>query len=481
MGRLQWSMLRGRRAFISPMRHSEHQGNPALGMIEVLRRPYAFMVWLGATAGAGVVGLWLVSILSGKDGIYIFVAGVDLVLSLVFYPFGILQFIFLSLIGELASEDATQFTPLKILGLVVALRRFIDLTFLGRPLRVIKAPPMLWAFLFVLSLGLSVYASPDIYGTLTALLTYVQLLMIFFLIIDFVRGEREIKYLLLVLVLSGVVNAGFAIYQYNFENVERIGGTLGNANRFGIIQLALLCLSVPFLGSMSARGLVPAMLLALGAIAYSILLSFSRGAFVAAVAVLLYGLLFLWPGRVRPKVVFVAVIIAGLALAPEGFYDRMETLSAALSGKRLHEGSIPTRLLLFRAGIQMGLDHVVTGVGLGRFGDYVPSYANLHTVHASSAHNMYVSIFAEAGSVGLIAFLGFLATSLMAARGWRRSGWSGTRFEMAFVNSVELGYVALLIGGLFATLEYSKVLWILLALAVSIQGMSVGKKNASAV
>jgi hypothetical protein len=94
---------------------------------------------------------------------------------------------------------------------------------------------------------------------------------------------------------------------------------------------------------------------------------------------------------------------------------------------------------------------------------------------------MYVSIFAEAGSVGLVAFLGFLATSLIAARGCRRSDWSGTRFEMAFVNSVELGYVALLIGGLFATLEYSKVLWILLALAVSVQGMSVGKKKASAV
>ena len=444
---------------------------------EVLRRPNLVIMWLGATIGAVIIGLWLVSILSSKDGIYMFIAGMDLVLSFVFYPFGILQFIFLSLIGELASEDATQLSPLKILGLVVVFRRFIDPAFRGGRLGVVKAPPMVWAFLFVLSLGLSVYASPDIYGSLTALLTYVQLLVMFFLIIDFVRGEREIKHLLLVLVLSGVVNAGFAIYQYNFENVERIAGTIGNANRFGIIQLTLLCLILPFLGSMSARGLAPAMLLALGPIAYSILLSFSRGAFVAAVAVLLYGLLFLWPGRVRPKVTFVAVIIAGLVLAPEGFYDRMETLPTALSGKQLHEGSIPLRLLLFRAGIQMGLDHVVTGVGLGRFGDYVASYTNLHTVRASSAHNMYVSIFAEAGSVGLIAFLGFLATSLIAVRGWRRLGRSVTRFQMAFVNSVELGYVALLFGGLFATLEYSKVLWILLALTVVVQELGLRQEN----
>ncbi|GEM_PF-3025261 len=449
--------------------------------IEVLRRPNLVIKWLGATAGAGVAGLWLVSILSGKVGIYMFIAGVDIVLSFVFYPFGILQVVFLSLIGELASEDTAQLTALKILGLVVTFRRLFDLTFLGRPLKVVKAPATVWAFLFVLSLGLSVYASPDIYGSLTDLLTYVQLLVIFFLIIDFVRGEREIKYLLLVLALGAVMNAGFAIYQYNFENVERIGGTVGNANRFGIIQLTLLCLIAPFLGSMSAPGLTPATLLVLGPIAYSILLSFSRGAFVSAAGVVLYCFLFLRLGGVRSKVALVAVIIAGLMLAPEGFYDRMNTISDALSGKQLREGSIPIRLLYSRAGIQMGLDHLATGVGLGRFNDYVASYANLHTVKAGGAHNMYVSIFAEAGSIGLIAFLGFLATSLVAVRGCRRSDWSGTRFEMAFVNSIELGCVALLIGGLFATLEYSKVLWILLALAVSVQGMSVGKKNAGAV
>jgi hypothetical protein len=48
---------------------------------------------------------------------------------------------------------------------------------------------------------------------------------------------------------------------------------------------------------------------------------------------------------------------------------------------------------------------------------------------------------------------------------------------MASVNSVELGYVALLIGGLFATLEYSKVLWILVALAVVVQELGLRQEN----
>jgi len=125
----------------------------------------------------------------------------------------------------------------------------------------------------------------------------------------------------------------------------------------------------------------------------------------------------------------------------------------------------------------MGLDRFVTGIGLGQFDHYVASYANRHTVRAGGAHNMYVSIFAEAGSIGLIAFLGFLATSLVAAGGCQRPGRSGTRFQMAFANSVELGYVVLLFGGLFSTLEYSKVLWILLALAEVVRKLGVRQEN----
>lgn len=448
---------------------------------EVLKRSNLAVMWLGATIGAAVIGFGLVGILSGKDGMYIFIGATDLVLSFIFYPFGMLQFVFLSLIGELAPEETTQVTVLKILGLVVVSRRLFDLTFLGRPLRIVKAPPMIWAFLFVLSLGLSIVASQEIYVSLSGLLTYIQLLVIFFLIIDFVRGEREIKCLLLVLILSGVVNAGLAMYQYHVEGVERVEGAIGNANRFGIIQLALLCQITPFLRSTPMWWVTPVVLLPLVPIAYSVLLSLSRGAFIAAVVVGLYCFLFLQSVRFWHKAVLVGVVIIGLMLAPEGFYRRIDTIQAALSGAKLREGAIATRVLYFKAGIRMGLDHVFTGVGLGQFDRYVPSYANLHTIRAGGAHNMYVSIFAEAGGVGLTAFLGLLATSLMLVRGCRRSGWSRTRLEMAFVNSAELGYVSLLIGGFFATLDRSKILWILLALIMSVQGIRVGRKTAGAV
>jgi O-antigen ligase len=453
--------------------YSTGRGHSTYQRTEALRHPNVILVWLGATIGAAVVGSWLVSSLSYRDGMYWFVGGLDLALSFIFYPFGILQFIFLSLIGELASEDAAQFTPIKIIGLVVALRRVIDLTFLGRPLNVVKASPAVWAFLFVLALGLSVFGSRNISKSVTALLTYGQLLVMFFLIIDFVRDKRELQYLLAVLILSGIVNAGFAIYQFHFEHIMRVEGAIGNANRFGIIQLALLCQLAPILGFLSMRRLLPVVWLPAVLIAYSILLSFSRGVFVATVAVFLYGLLFLRSSGVRSKVALVTVTIAGLLLVPEGFYDRIQTIPAALSGIRLSEGSISTRADYYRAGIQMGLDHPLTGVGLGQFDHHIAGYANLHMARAGGAHNMYISIFAEAGSAGIVAFLGFLVTSFLAARGCQWQTRLGTRFQMAFANGVELGNVALFVGGLFASLEYSKVLWLLLAFALAIRKLDV--------
>lgn len=444
---------------------------------EALRHPNRTTMWLGATVGAVIVGLWLTSSLSHQDGIYWFVAGVDLALSFIFYPFGLLQLIFLNLIGELAFEDASQLTPLKILGLVLVFRRFIDLAFRQKALKVVKAPPLVWALLFVLSLGLSIFVSQDITESLMVLFTYIQLLIMFSLVIDFVRGEREIKYLLVVFILSSLVNAGFAIYQSYFEISARAGGAIGNPNRFGIIQLVLLCLIASVVGLPSIRWPSSAIWLAFGPIVYSILLSFSRSAFVTTVVVLLYYLLFVRSGGVRPKVALTMVILTGLILAPEGFYDRIDTIPTALSGTRLYERSIPTRLLYYKAGIQMGLDHPLVGIGLGQFNRHIATYANLHTVKPMGAHNMYVSVFAEAGSIGFIAFLGLLATCFMAARGRQRRSSSGTKLQMAFASSVELGNVALLIGGLFATLEYSKVLWMLLAFATSVQQMSISKKK----
>jgi len=444
------------------------RGTRLLHSTEALKRPNHTAIWLGATIGAAVIGVWLTTSLSHQDGVYWLIAGLDLALSVIYYPFGVLQFIFLSLVGELAFEDAFLLTPMRLLGLVIVFRRVMDLAFHGTALKVVKVSAFIWVSLFTLSLIVSIIASQDISQSVTVLFTYIQLSIMFFLVVDFVRTERDLKYLLGVFILSGLVNTGLAVYQIYFENVARAGGAIGNANRFGVIQLVVLCLVLPGLGSLFVRRLSPVIWLALGPIAYSILLSFSRGAFVTTAAVVLYYLLCVRSGRVRPKVALAVAIVVGLMLAPEGFYHRIDTIRTAISGIQLHERSIPTRLLYYRAGIRMGLDHPLTGVGLGNFDHHIATYTNLHTVEARGAHNMYVSVFAETGIMGLITFLGFLVTSFVTARGRLRPDLSGAGFRMGFANGVELGCAALLIGGLFASLEYSKVLWVLLALAAAV-------------
>ena len=440
----------------------------------VLQRHTQLLILLGATAGAVLAGLQLVRILSSDQEVYIVLGLVDLVLSFVFYPFGILQFVFLSLIGGPAFGQEVEFTAVKLLGFVVAFRRLVDLMG-GTRLRIASVPTVKWAALFVLSLSISLVSSRDIWESLAHVLTYVQLLIMLVLVIEFVRSERQLAWLLPVFVLSGLANTGFALYEFYVEGAARVYGMVENANRFGMLQLTLLALILPTIGSLASRWRSLLALAVSGLIGYSLLLSLSRGTFIAATGVILYYFLFLRVGGFRRKVVIALAVMVALWIAPETFYRRVEMIPNLLSGVPYRlDSSSETRLTYARAGIRMGMDHPLTGVGLSQFNAHLWSYTHLPRIHAS-AHNMYISVFAEAGAISVVLFLALLVSSLRSARSYRTPAWVGSRFVTAMAMGVELGLVSLLIGGLWGTLEYSKATWMMFAFAVAVREMGMQK------
>lgn len=68
------------------------------------------------------------------------------------------------------------------------------------------------------------------------------------------------------------------------------------------------------------------------------------------------------------------------------------------------------RIITWRGGLQMALDHFIFGVGPGNFllniGEYVPR------VRWHSAHNIFVDVFAEGGIIGLVLYLSLLGKVL---------------------------------------------------------------------
>jgi O-antigen ligase len=72
---------------------------------------------------------------------------------------------------------------------------------------------------------------------------------------------------------------------------------------------------------------------------------------------------------------------------------------------------IEGRISIWRASLAMIREHWIFGVGLGRFGEFFPSY-RLTDYYTRYPHNLLLEVFAETGIVGVASLVAFIALSL---------------------------------------------------------------------
>jgi len=156
--------------------------------------------------------------------------------------------------------------------------------------------------------------------------------------------------------------------------------------------------------------------------------TFSRGSWIATL-VAPAALLSLGERRLAFRVWLLA-ILAGLSLDLAS--------GGAVSGRitqTLVDPLVGQRFLLTRAGVLMFMAHPLVGMGPGgfetgldEFGLLVPGLTNF----VASAHNTYVHVAAELGSVGFLALTGFLASTWWTLRSSARrfSSQASTRSRL---------------------------------------------------
>jgi O-antigen ligase len=170
---------------------------------------------------------------------------------------------------------------------------------------------------------------------------------------------------------------------------------------------------------------------AIGAVALGLAATFSRGSWVTAAAAPVV-LIFAGEGRLAVRFCG-AALLAGLAIdvASGG---ALSTRVAATTGDVL----VAQRLLLSGAGLLMFRSSPLVGVGPGGFGEaleaFGPQISGLFDF-VGSAHNGYVHVAAEAGVIGLLAFVAFVVTTLVALVGGARSNAPGRTVRVALLWS----------------------------------------------
>jgi O-antigen ligase len=168
--------------------------------------------------------------------------------------------------------------------------------------------------------------------------------------------------------------------------------------------------------------------------------------------------------RARDYVVVGAAAI-GLAIwAPDAVWTRMSNLfSAAESGQLMSaddQGSADQRLELWKVGVQIYQENPVIGVGLGAYPATHREYARRvdfrrTALGARDAHSTYLSVAAEAGTFGLVFFLGTVGFAVTSAERARRRLKAVDKRRAEGIFMMELGLLGFMVAAVFGS--YSNV------------------------
>lgn len=197
----------------------------------------------------------------------------------------------------------------------------------------------------------------------------------------------------------------------------------------------------------------------MGALA-GVLFSGSRGGFLALGAVVLsQALLFGRYMPVRWRLLFAAIVAAGLLFPPSGFWNRMGSIMNW--GEDYNVTSSDGRLAVWTRGLSYFARSPLTGVGFAQFPNaegYIYGREAGPVVVWRAAHNSFVQVLAELGVLGFAAWLGmFVPTIWLAWRLRRRTGGSRAPPLVTFGEALTIALLGYATGGFFLSAAYLPV------------------------
>src|SRR2546430_9498499 len=259
--------------------------------------------------------------------------------------------------------------------------------------------PLSWfhafAVLFVLWAGVSSFWSIDPEATRTRFLTYLQLLVLVWLIWEVAWSPERQGALLQAYVLGVSVAAVVTVHGYVWGvPVEegRFSALSFNPNELGMI----LALGLPMAWYLSLSqqhqrvGWIWRLYLPLGVTA--ILLTASRGAFLAALVALVIIPWTLGRLRLRTKVALYA-FAAGTILLATNFVPATSLERIATTRADIEAGYFGGRGHIWRAGLEVAREHPLVGVGAG--GGVAALEPAAHGVGQFGSHDVFLAILVE--------------------------------------------------------------------------------------
>jgi O-antigen ligase len=301
------------------------------------------------------------------------------------------------------------------------------------------------------SLAIATVTATDVAESLRGFLRYTELFVLIPVAAAMtIRDRKDTLIVAWSLVAMTAFEGAIGVYQYLTKTGASYAGQYVRAiGTFGADQALALGavlgygLVVTLAFGLAQRGRARVWLVAAAAaLAVPLGLTLSRGAWIATAAAVLV-VLFVFSWRVAAAVLAtgaLAVCLLTLGIGPKSFMPDERVTSIATTGSE-PDRSVKDRYALWGTAVDIWADHPVTGIGLKDFAQYRDSYAPLSLSAGSdvddpsagfrrepllSAHNQYLMVLSEQGTIGILAFGAMLGTLVVAAFRRRRGAGAET-------------------------------------------------------
>jgi len=286
-------------------------------------------------------------------------------------------------------------------------------------------------------------------------------LLVFWIMFSVITNLERLQRLvwLYVIIHFTLAAAGLALFattgQRRFGDVG--SGFIGDENDSAMALLIMIPYSY-FLLQKARRPLVRVFLIG-GMImsSFTVLYSFSRGAFVGFTAMVIY----LWwrsAHKFRSGLLLAAAVLAIFAVMPPAYWQRIQSVKEYST-----EGSAQGRLDAWKGGFKMMRDSPLLGCGIGNFSRAYGTQYNTINTRWTAAHSMYIEFIGQLGVPGI---LFILATIVLTLRTFRRTRQISRRYRGQEFRSLETimlgaecGFVSYLVATFFLSSMTYPHLW----------------------
>jgi putative inorganic carbon (HCO3(-)) transporter len=278
----------------------------------------------------------------------------------------------------------------------------------------------------------------------------------------------------------GFAKAGRMQIVAGVEDDFRIAGPIGDPNFYSQVLLVLVPLAMDRMRHEKKKWLRMVAGYTLFVCIFSIFMTFSRGAFLSMIIIIVM-MLIKNPPKPLTFLIAIAIVVPLFSVLPPSYTARLQTIPDAIPGLTdkdvREEASFRGRSSAQQAGWLMFLDNPLFGLGVGNFGNHYQEYSRGLGIDSSrwdqAPHNLYLEIVTEKGLFGLSVFALLIGTMFAGiGRARRQFIDQGEPSLASLVVAFRIGIIGYMIAGTFLQLSYPRFFWVLIGIGFAIPNVA---------